>query len=490
MNNKRAWQFRAAGLISGLLMMFPHLYPIAAPVQLLALLPVLYLGTNKSARNRDILVAGFYMGIAYTLPQMYVVRLPVAMTVILLLHLTVLMMVFTLVSSKLMKSSLLGGAFAIGALIVLLDWVNFTVIPIWGTAQSFVRPWSRYPFLIQFVSLTGITGIIFALVTLQALGVKLIVFRKHQARVLAAMTIMVLVLASVNICIRSQQPTGRLKVAAVGWNSDDCQEYGELYTQKGFESLFAEPAAQAASQGAKLIVSPEMGFYFGNEKRDGWLEKFREVAQKHNVFLAIGYFNDKLQENRLLFMSPDGQDIAEYTKTYLTVFEDSVKGDGSLATVDIGQVRIGGMICQDDNFTRLSRAYGREEIGLVAVPSLDWRQVKNAHFQNSIHRAIESRYAIVRAACNGISAIISPMGDVIAQRDHFSQGPGFVVAEVDIYSNRTFFSIAGHWPVVLCFVFLIMYLSWNLVKSRSLKSLTGDRTKAIEKSSDGKSQEI
>jgi hypothetical protein len=78
------------------------------------------------------------------------------------------------------------------------------------------------------------------------------------------------------------------------------------------------------------------------------------------------------------------------------------------------------MICHDDNYTDISRRYGAKSAGIVVVPTNDWAHVRKAHFQNSIHRAIESRFAIVRAASYGISAIISPTGKRLAVSDHLN----------------------------------------------------------------------
>lgn len=455
---------RFAGGLSGLLLVVGHLYPAAAVLQVVALVPILYvLAKRKVGRRAVVVLAGMYMGFCYILPQLIALRLPVVMSLILLVHFTVLMVIFACGSMRLLRGPALAGSFAIGAFLVVLDWVNFTVVPIWGTAQSLGRPWSRYPMLIQFVSLTGITGIIFVLGTLQALAVNMIARPKERGRLFAAVVTVVLVFAGANVVIGNERPVGTLKVAAVGWTSDDDKKLGGVYSEKGFEALFAGPAARAADEGARLIVSPELGFsIFGESERAKWLGRFAEIARRHNVFLAAGYFNSDENENRLLFMSGEGEVLSEYTKTYLTAFEDYRKGDGRLRIIEADGVRVGGMICQDDNFTRFSREYGRRRVGIVAVPTLDWLNVKGAHLQSSIHRALESRYAIVRAAQNGISAIISPKGEVLASYDHFEEGPGVIAAEVDIYSSRTVFSVVGHWPVVVSFVFLVVYAGWGL----------------------------
>jgi len=458
---KEDWVSRLVGAVSGLLLAIPNLYPILAPLQAAALLPILYLAAMQKRRLSVMITAGVYMGLFYTMPQMIALKLPIAIIAILVVHLTVLMTIFVCTSKYLLQKPSLSGAFAVGAFLVVMDWVNFTMVPIWGTAQSIVRPWSQYPNLIQFTSITGMTGIIFVLGTVQALIICAVINPKLRGRLLAGAVLIILIFAITNIIIiNGQQPIDKLKVAAIGWTNGDTENYSPQ-TPEGFEVLFAKPATEAAAEGAELIVSPEMGFYIDKYDRGMWLSRFQSISNKHNVFLAIGYFNGSKNENRLIFITPDGRTLAEYTKTYLTPFEDYNKGDGQLITFDLNGVSAGGMICQDDNFTSFSREYGRSQTAIVAVPTLDWKPVRDTHLQNSIHRAIESRYAIVRAALDGISAVISPTGDVLARRDHFLEGPGFTMAEVPIYKSRTFFSIAGNWLAALSFIFLVVNVGRN-----------------------------
>jgi len=174
-----------------------------------------------------------------------------------------------------------------------------------------------------------------------------------------------------------------------------------------------------------------------------------------------------------MYITPDERIEPEYTKTYLTPFEDSNKGNGQLRTFDLEGVSVGGMICQDDNFTSLSREYGRSQTAIVTVPTLDWEPVRGVHLQSSIHCAIESRYAIVRAAQNGISAIISPTGVVLARRDHYLEGSGYIMAETSLYKSRTFFSVAGNWLIALTLIFLIISIGWDLTTAWRKRRIAG-----------------
>jgi len=167
-----------------------------------------------------------------------------------------------------------------------------------------------------------------------------------------------------------------------------------------------------------------------------------------------------------VIVSDRGEIVGHYVKTHLTPFEPFVRGRGEPLQVVVDGVRVGVMICNDDNFTDISRRYGRRGVQVMAVPTLDWASVSKAHFQNSIHRAIESHYAVVRAARNGISAIVSPRGRVLARSDHLDQGIGLLVADVPVGLGPTLFSRAGHWPVAACAAFLAAMAASALLRRR------------------------
>jgi apolipoprotein N-acyltransferase len=126
------------------------------------------------------------------------------------------------------------------------------------------------------------------------------------------------------------------------------------------------------------------------------------------------------------------------------------------------------MICHDDNFTDLSRGYGRRQVQVMAVPTNDWRQVMGHHLDNSLFRAVESGFGMVRAASNGISVIASPRGEVLAQQDHFATGPGVIVADLWFGPGGTWYSRFGDWVLVLCGAVLLVGAAgrWRQARER------------------------
>jgi apolipoprotein N-acyltransferase len=454
---KVRWLCRTAGLAGGMMMAAGNLYPELTPLQLVALVPLLFIAVKYGSELRTIFATGFYAGLGYTVPQVFALLLPVPITLLLIIRLTITFIIFTWCAGILTRRSAVAGSIAVGALLIVLDWANINVFSMWGAAQSLARPWSSYPSAIQFVSITGLTGIIFFIAASQALLANALAKPGLRRRCIMSLIVLLAVAFGLNLFSSRLSESGKLTVAAIGWTDSQESEYGGVFSPHGFAALFAGPAGRAAGRGAKLIASPELAFAYSSGSFDEWVDKFREVARKYDMYLAVGYFNVPAMENRLLFVAPDGRILAQYTKTHLTPFEDFSRGSGAPAIVSIEGFRVGGMICHDDNFTELSRHYGRAQTQIVVVPTLDWAAVKSAHLQSSIHRAVECRYAVVRAARDGISAIISPTGEVLARMDHYKNGAGFIVAEIPLYSQVTLFSRLGHWPAPAAAIYLVLY---------------------------------
>lgn len=449
---------RVCAIVSGLLLGLPNIVGVLAPVQCFALLPIL-LCVMKFKFSRGVLMAsGMYMALAYALPQMAVLLLPVPIVLILIVGYTVIMIVLVLAADRLLRNPTVIKCFVFAALVVVLDWANFTALPMWGTAQSIVRPWSSYPHLIAFISVTGMGGIIFLLALLQAAAACMINARRLEKNMRWAVSITLGIFVVVNGVSLMDRPVSTMKVAAIGWNKAAVEEVGVPERASGFEVLFAGPVRNAAAQGVKLAVSPEMGFYVDQYDSDEWTENITALARVNNIHLIVGYVDAPQNKNRMLYIDNTGKILAKYTKTYLTPFESFVKGQGQPKIIVIDGIKTGGMICQDDNFTSISRRYGRKSTGIVAVPTLDWKPVRFAHYQNSIHRAIESRYAIVRASFEGISAIISPMGKIITSYDNVTDGAGMIIADVDVYDQCTVYSLLGNWFVLAAGIFTAGYI--------------------------------
>lgn len=456
---KGIWmKYRLAGAAGGLLLMAGNFYGPLCILQALALLPLMIL-ILKYPRPKAAAAAGLYMGLAFTVPQMIALRMPISVTILLLIWFTLLLVALCLGCAVFLHRSVIIGSLAAGAVWALLDWLNYTAVPIWGMAQSFARSWTAWPFLVQFISWTGISGVLLVLGTLQGLAAHALVNPLHRKQAAIGIASTLILAGIINTAIWMQKPDSRIRMAAAGWIFDDRSAEIDPHSAEGFEKLFASPAHKAAQEGSVLFTTGELGFYIADHDRTEWMERFGRIAKENNLWLAVGYFNIAENKNRMFFMSPEGRIMEEYTKTYLTPFEPGWNGDGDLKTIEVDGVMVGGMICQDDNFARLTRYYGRYKTPVVLCPTADWWTIKDAHLQAVRARAIEGRYGIVRGAANGISAIIDPKGKITAKMDHYKQGPGYVIGNVSITKTITLFSRYGHSPLIVFSLVILLAAS-------------------------------
>jgi nitrilase len=262
---------------------------------------------------------------------------------------------------------------------------------------------------------------------------------------------------------------------------------------------------EAATQGARLILFPEAfipayprGLGFGSvvggrslEGRRTWqaywangvdvpgpaTEALGAAAREANAYLAVGVIERDSDFSRgtlyctLLYFGPDGRLLGKHRKLKPTAAERLIwgEGDGSTLTVvptDFGKV--GGLICWE-NYMPLARMamYGKG-VDIYLAPTADARDTWQATLR---HIACEGRCFVLgcnqfvtksmyppelpgvadlagqpEVLCRGGSAIISPLGAVIAGPLYDQEG--IVSAELDlgeIPRSRFDFDVVGHY---------------------------------------------
>lgn len=327
---------------------------------------------------------------------------------------TVQWMVATGLAKRCIGRGPVRGSLAAAAMLTLVELVTQQLVPVFGTAQAFVRPLSAAPMLVAFVAFTGVGGLVFVVAALQAL---LVAALRGPSRWLPVATAVALLATVAMLDVqRWTRPLGETaRVAVFGWGTDRPKsDDGTSFVQIA--------ASMAAGSQCQLLVTPEVGMTVTD--RDHMLTFFRELAALHPLPIAIGVWHEPTQDNRIWFVDQDGALTAEYRKSHLVpFFESYATGDGAPVTVPFAGTQLGGMICQDDNFTDVARAYGRAGVPLVAVPTNDWPAIREFHLENAVFRAIENGYAVARATSGGISALVSPRGELLTGFDHIGDVP-------------------------------------------------------------------
>jgi len=192
---------------------------------------------------------------------------------------------------------------------------------------------------------------------------------------------------------------------------------------------------------ADLLVLPELfstGYLFLNEEElrrsaetipDGpTVSKFRELAEKENTNFVFGIAeraNDKLFNSSVL-VTPEG-DCFLYRKLHLFDREKHLfaPGDKELETFDIGNTKIGMMICFDWIFPEVARTLALKGADLICHPSnlmlpycqdaMITRCVENRVFAITCNRTGTEKREAEEMTFTGNSQIADPEGKILAR---------------------------------------------------------------------------
>jgi nitrilase len=290
----------------------------------------------------------------------------------------------------------------------------------------------------------------------------------------------------------------RVKVAVV-------QAAPVLFDREASVAKACRLVGEAAAQGAQLILFPEafipayprglsFGTVVGSRSPAGrrlwqryWAntvevpgpatEALGAAAREVGVHLAIGVIERDSQFSRgtlyctLLYFQPDGRIAGKHRKLKPTGAERLIwgEGDGSTLTVlDTEFGRVGGLICWE-NYMPLARMalYGKG-VDLYLAPTADSRDTWQATLR---HIACEGRCFVLgcnqfvtkdmvpsdleglddldgqpEVMCRGGSAIVSPLGEVLAGPLYDREGMLFAELDLaEVVRSRFDFDVVGHY---------------------------------------------
>jgi apolipoprotein N-acyltransferase len=342
------------------------------------------------------------------------------------------------------------GAFSTGLFLAVTDWVTAHALPIFGAAQSTYRSWSFYPWSSSVTAIAGLGGLAFATGFAATLFAFFILGPSRKGFGVGLLA-WICCIGAWQLLVRETgmippAMSQKMTVAAVGINQPS-------------EDIYEQAISEASRAGARLVVFSETCVAVDtSERRDLNRAVVASLAAEYRVGLVFGVWDGPTQTNRAWLFTPDGKFVGEYLKTHLLAWEKYTAGTGAPVTMTIDGVRIGVMICQDDNFTDLSRLYGRMGVGIVAVPSNDWPGVSGAHLDSALMRGQESGYVVVRGVRNGFCAVAGGQQRVIAPKDSWKNPYTLLVTTVSPGSGKTPYSYLGDVFSLGCAVILSGYL--------------------------------
>jgi predicted amidohydrolase len=216
-----------------------------------------------------------------------------------------------------------------------------------------------------------------------------------------------------------------------------CQTAGHINNPEAGFALMAEKAAEAAANGAHLLILPEMylsGYNIGPENAqkhaitpDG-LAPAQAIAREHQIALVFGY-PEKIGPdvaNSAVLIGPDGAILLNYRKSHLFGELDRAMFKHIGAEFPVAALhnhKIGLLICYDIEFPEPARRLALAGADIILIPTAQMEPYEQVARHVIPTRAYENQVYI--AYCNhsgsddgleyiGLSSICAPNGAILA----------------------------------------------------------------------------
>jgi apolipoprotein N-acyltransferase len=212
-------------------------------------------------------------------------------------------------------------------------------------------------------------------------------------------------------------------------------------------SVLVEQTRQAAAQGARIVVWPEMVLSFDPQVE--YTQELRTLAAETQAYIIFGYVLEAGQgfRNEASVLAPSGQFLGIYGKTHpmITSGEPKTISAGTAPIFETNLGNLGVLICFDANFTDVARRLGRQGAQLIANPSLFGSPIAQLPYTQSIFRAIENRTAFVLADVGFNSAIVDPYGRLLQLAITPAGARTTLIADVPLGTGRSLYASWGDW---------------------------------------------
>lgn len=355
------------------------------------------------------------------------------------------------------------------ALLTIIEWIQYTFTPFagWGAA-AYSQVNSLV--LIQSLSVFGLPGLSFIIYLVNSSIAIVIAERRYSFTSVAvpvAFVAALVIYGNLRINISRSSGVDTIKVAAVGTDSDiqGLPLPDTLKNERVIKALF-DRTNKASSSGAKLVVWNEASFYVLPEVEETMVKRLRHLSDTLDITLVASYIvpksiNPLQYNNKYVISGPEGDVLYTYHKHEPVPGEPAQKGIEEFKVTDVEGVKVGGAICYDYDFPYIAKEFGNLKADIVALPSSDWRGIDPLHTQMAAFRAIEQGHSVIRSTRYGLSAALSPYGDVISKMSSFDNNSRIMLAEVPKKGITTIYSATGDLLIIILILLVILIIGYR-----------------------------
>jgi apolipoprotein N-acyltransferase len=210
---------------------------------------------------------------------------------------------------------------------------------------------------------------------------------------------------------------------------------------------YSDKTARLAEQGAQVIVLPEKIALISDQGAGQADALYTAASSRAKASIVVGLDRGSLTKrfNEARLYSPEGKLTASYDKHHMIPrFEDADRpGTTTITVLDQPSGIWGIQICKDMDFPALSRQYGARGVGLLLVPAWDFTLDGWLHGRMAILRGVESGFAVVRAAKQGVLTVSDDRGRILAQQDAATVPFASLVATAPVRHDNTLYTRWG-----------------------------------------------
>jgi apolipoprotein N-acyltransferase len=363
----------------------------------------------------------------------------------------------------------------------LLGYSQYTVLPV-----------------IQVADITGVYGISFLIVLVNAAITAFIMNRKNLIPVITAAAAMLIVLGYGFVTLRAPEASGGISISVAQGNIEQDKKWDRAY-QAEVMAIYKRLTLDALKQRPDLIIWPETAtpFYFGSVGTNdrSMTAELVQFVQQNRVPLLTGSPTYEIQPNRRIIgrnsaflIEGDGRVAAVYHKMHLVPFGEYVPlkkvlffieklvqaiGDfegGHEYTVmsvpynEAGQHRetkLCTVICYEIIFPDLVRRFVDQGAQIVTTVTNDAWFGRTAapyqHFSMAVLRAVENRVPVARAANTGISGFIDATGRILETSSIFTEA--YLTHKLSPGTKRTIYTRYGDLFSYACVIASLLMLA-------------------------------
>jgi apolipoprotein N-acyltransferase len=230
-----------------------------------------------------------------------------------------------------------------------------------------------------------------------------------------------------------------------------------------------EKTEKALQNGAKIAAWQESSAWVLEEDRQVVLERAAALARQSGATLQISLevlthaAKMPYLRNQSILIDAAGNVVWVYDKTHPSPFDEAfatIAGPGILPLAEGPYGRLSTAICYDTYYPALLRQAGKNGVGLLFSPANDVPQFAASALAMADYRAIENGFAMLRSTDQGFSALVDPLGRILARQDYAANPGGILLAALPTNGVSTLYSRTGDWFAYLNAAGLALLAGW------------------------------